>query len=91
MPLDPAEIARIDALLGAIDTDPGADWLGSALRRLIPGLHCRQCDAADVLEDPFRTSGMVDLHLLDTSGHCIRVTDVPAEATGILLARRAAA
>lgn len=90
MPLAPAEIGRIDALMGAIGGDAAIDQIDEALRRLVPGLACRHCDASDVLEEPFRSVGLIDLHLLDTRGHCIRVTDDPAEASAVLLAKRQA-
>lgn len=91
MALEAEAIARIDALVAAIGAEADAGSVAYALQRLLPGFTLRQCDASDVLEDPFRTVGPCDLHMLDTSSHCIRVTDDPAEATGILLAERVAA
>ena len=91
MSLLPAEIARLDALLAALDAQASVDVLDAALRRLLPGIACRRCDAADVLEEPFRSIAGIDLHLLDTSGHCIRVVAQANEATGFLLAARVAA
>ncbi|MEJ2409865.1 MAG: hypothetical protein P8Y58_08190 [Novosphingobium sp.] len=91
MALEAEAIARIDALVAAIGGRADAGSVAYALQRLVPGFALRQCDASDVLEDPFRTAGACDIHLLDTSHHCIRVTDDPAEATGLLLAAKAAA
>ena len=88
MSLVPEEIARVDALLAALDPDTGVSVLDAALRRLLPGIACRHCDAGDVLEEPFRNFGDIDLHLLDTSGHCIRVVDEPNQADAFLLAVR---
>lgn len=88
MPLQPVEIERIDALLAQLARDVPPEWLDQALRRLVPGLVCRHCDASDVLEEPFRALAEMDLHLLDTAGHCIRVTDDPAQATAVLIAAR---
>jgi len=88
MPLVPEELARIDALLAALGEDAEAQGFDLALRRLVPGVTCRHCDASDVLEEPFRQAGSIDLHLLDASGHCIRVTDNPEEATALLIAGR---
>lgn len=88
MSLAEAEIARIDALLAAIGAEAEPEVLDEALRRLLPGLACRHCDASDVLESPFRQAGNADLHLLDASSHCIRVTQDPAEATALLIARK---
>lgn len=84
-------IARIDALLSALGSDVAPETLEEALRHLLPGVECRRCDARDVLEEPFREAGRADVHLLDTSNHCIRVTDEPAEATALLIAEKVSA
>ncbi|MBT0668286.1 hypothetical protein HT136_07885 [Novosphingobium profundi] len=89
MALSESDIARIDALVAALGDGARPQMLGVALQRLVPGVALRQCDASDVLEDPFRSAGPCDLHLLDVSSHCIKVTDDPAEASGLLLAERA--
>lgn len=91
MAIEESGIARIDALFAALGSDVGADVLDQALRRLLPGIECRHCEASDVLEEPFREAGTVDLHFLDTSSPCIRVTAGPAEATAILLASKVSA
>lgn len=88
MALSELEMARIDALLGALGDAAQPQTLALALQRLVPGVALRQCDAGDVLEDPYLSTGACDVHLLDTSSHCIRVTGDPAEATGLLLAGR---
>ena len=84
-------IARIDALLSALGSDAAPETLAEALPQLLPGVECRRCDARDVLEEPFREAGRVDIHLLDTSNHCIKVTDQPAEATALLIAEKESA
>lgn len=89
MALAPEELARIDALIAALGEETEAQGFEQALRRLVPNLTCRHCDASDVLEEPFRQAGGLDLHLLDASSHCIRVTDNPEEATALLIAVRA--
>ena len=91
MAIDEAGIARIDALLAALGEEAAAETLDDALRRLLPGIECRRCDARDVLEEPFRETGRIDIHMLDTSNHCIRVTDRPAEATALLIAEKVSA
>ena len=91
MALEAEAIARIDALAGALGNAADTGSVAYAIQRLLPGFPLRQCDASDVLEEPFRSVGACDLHLLDTSSHCIRVTDSPEEATGILLAARVSA
>ena len=88
MGLGTAEIERIDALLAALGDGASAALVDAGLRRLLPGVTCRRCDAADVLEAPFRSGPAADLYLLDVSGHCIRVIGDPAQAGGILVAER---
>ncbi|MCJ2181962.1 hypothetical protein MTR62_04485 [Novosphingobium sp. 1949] len=89
MAISELELARIDALLSALGGAAQPDPLAIALQRLVPGLALRRCDASDVLEEPFRSAGACDLHLLDTADHCLLVTDQPERAGGLLLAARA--
>jgi hypothetical protein len=35
-----------------------------------------------------RRIGKFDLHLLDSGGHCVQITNDPQRATGIVLAKR---
>lgn len=91
MAIEDTGIARIDAFLSALGSEATPQLIDLALRRLLPGIECRHCDASDVLEEAFREGEVVDLHLLDTSSHCIRVTDEPTEATAILLASKVSA
>ncbi|MGJ4932530.1 hypothetical protein ACQR1I_08245 [Bradyrhizobium sp. HKCCYLS2038] len=58
------------------------------LRRRFPKLALTRCDASDVTETPYRSYAAFDLHLLDASDHCAGVTDDPAKATGLILAKR---
>lgn len=88
MGLQETDIDRIDALLAAIGGAAGADVAAYALERLLPDISQRRCDADDVLEEPFRSAAGFDLHLLDTSGHCIRVIDDPLATTALLIAAR---
>lgn len=91
MALSENDLARIDALVQALGDAARPEALGIALQRLVPGVALRQCDASDVLEEPYRSAGGCDLHLLDVSSHCIRVTGDPAEASGLLVAGRTVA
>jgi hypothetical protein len=54
----------------------------------LPGLVVLSCDAADILEDPWRSYPAIDLHFVDTRNHCTEMTRDPAVATGLLLATR---
>ena len=91
MALDPDAVSRLDALLAALGQAGNADVLETGLAQLLPAVGRRRCDASDVLEEPFRRGVGADLHLLDTAGHCIRVTSEPGEATALLIAVHAEA
>ena len=67
--------------------DAGSMAFGE-LRRRFPKLALTRCDASDVTEAPFSSYAAFDLHLLDASDHCAGVTDDPAKATGLILAKR---
>ncbi|SFG43714.1 hypothetical protein SAMN05518801_12632 [Novosphingobium sp. CF614] len=84
------ELVRLDALVRALQGQ-GAEALAYGVSRLFPHLSTRRCDAADVLEEPYAAIESCDLHLLDASTHCIRVTSDPVEANAILIASREAA
>lgn len=88
MALADYDIARIDALLAAVDAGVDIAALDGALTRLVPHVARRHCDADDVLEEPFRSHAAFDLHLLDISNHCIRVVAEPQQASALLLARK---
>lgn len=90
MALADYDIARIDALLSAVDAGVEIAAFDAALARLVPDMVRRHCDAGDVLEEPFRSHAAFDLHLLKTDHHCIAVTDDPAQATAVLIARKLA-
>ncbi|MEA1651202.1 hypothetical protein UAJ10_19515 [Nitrospirillum sp. BR 11164] len=79
------DLGLIDGLL---DMPAPADGVFADLRRHLPHLSWTRCDATDVAEEPFRRYPRFDLHLLDASDHCVRLTPDPAHATGVVLARR---
>ena len=63
----------------------------AALRSRYPGVSFSCCDAADMSgEEPYRRYGGFDFYLVDGSGHCARLTDDPVEATGVIVAEKAA-
>ncbi len=86
MALAESELAEIEQALAAPDA---ASLAYAALRGKFPHLAWIRCDASDVTETPFRSFREFDLHLLDSVDHCAQITDDPARATGIVLARRA--
>jgi hypothetical protein len=85
MALSTDELTAIDALLSGADSDASPI---PHLRQRFPGLSWTACDASDVAEPPFRVYSRFEMHLLNSSDHCSQITPDPAEATGIILARR---
>ena len=88
MALAAMELSEIEQALASSDAAPQAYI---ELRQKFPHLTWVRCDASDVTETPYRSFGLFDLHLLDSADHCAAITDDPARATGIVLAKRAAA
>jgi hypothetical protein len=86
MGLNADDIAWIDTLLGA----PGAEAASLAsVRKRFPGMSLTRCDPSDIgLETPFRSYEAFDLHLVDGSNHCWRLTQDPREATGLVFVAR---
>lgn len=87
MTLAAAELAEIEQML---ESSNAASHAYLELRQKFPHLAWIRCDASDVTETPYRSFGLFDLHLLDSADHCAQITDDPARATGIVLAKRAA-
>lgn len=85
MALAAAELAEIEQVL---TTSDAAAQAYLELRRKFTHLAWIRCDASDVMETPFRSFGAFDLHLFDSADHCAQITDDPARATGIVLAKR---
>jgi hypothetical protein len=81
------ELTEIDQVLSVLGMDV---HVVAELRRRFPRLSWTWCDAADVIETPFRSYARYDIHLLDSADHCSQITTDPARATGIVLARRKA-
>ncbi|MCC9624178.1 DUF6129 family protein [Thalassospira sp. MA62] len=79
------ELAEIDKMLSE---DAASPCTFADLRRSFPHLFWVRCDASDVSENPFRTIGDVDLHLIDSSAHCVEITSNLENATGFILAQR---
>jgi len=81
------ELTAIDQMLSAPQAD---QQVLAELRRRFSHLSWTKCDAADVIETPYRSYARFDIHLLDSADHCSHITDDPARATGIVLAMRGA-
>lgn len=85
MALNEEDLSVIGEMIAAAPAD-GQVFL--ALRQRFPQLSWTRCDASDVVEEPFRTLGIYDLHLMDAADHCVQITTDPARATGVVLAKR---
>ncbi len=85
MALNDEDLGVIGEMIAAAPAD---GQVFSALRQRFPQLSWTRCDASDVVEEPFRTVGNYDLHLMDAADHCVQITTDPARATGIVLAKR---
>jgi hypothetical protein len=74
---------EIDAVLA----QAGADSPTLArLRGLAEGLTATRCDASDLADElPFRSYPRCSLYLLDGRDHCMKITDDPDAATGLVL------
>lgn len=90
MALNESALAVIDTALAACGPDKALRCVAAELRAHLPGLVVLSCDAADVLEEPWRSYAAADLHFVDTRNHCTEMTRDPANATGLLLAAREA-
>ena len=84
MPMNEVQLESIEKFLLANPT--GAV---TAFRVEFPGVTLTHCDASDMGgEEPFRSLDQFDLYLLDARDHCVRITNDPEAATGIVLAKR---
>jgi hypothetical protein len=88
MAITDSELKQIETLFAARAADGG---LVAEFRRRFPGLSLTRCAASDLNgEQPYRRTSGFDLHLVDRSDHCWRLTADPARATGIVLAQHKA-
>lgn len=86
MPFTDEEIFRLMSLLQDAEGVPQAV---AQTHCLFPDKTVTRCDASDMGTDvPYRPFPGFDLYLVDGRNHCWRITGEPAEATGIVLARR---
>lgn len=86
MAITDTDFAEIETLLAG--GAASAAFTGE-FRRRFPGLTFTRCAASDVdHEVPYRRYPGFDLHLVDRSNHCWRMTADPGRATGIVLAAR---
>jgi hypothetical protein len=85
MSFTPAEVSQLESLLALSD---GGAQAALEFRSRFPGRSLTRCDASDMATDePFRRFAAFDVYLVDGRDHCWRLTDDPAAATGVVLAR----
>lgn len=58
------------------------------LRGCFPDINFLRMSARDVDEAPFRALDDYNLYLLDTSEHCVKITNNPDLATAVVVAQR---
>ncbi|MFG1430173.1 hypothetical protein V5F44_06080 [Xanthobacter sp. V2C-8] len=85
MAMSNTDLSEIEKVLTAQDL---AMPVFSELRARLPKLSWTQCDASDMTEAPFRSFAAFEIHLIDTSDHCVQITSDPARATGVILAKK---
>lgn len=84
MAISAAELQNL-VELGSTACAAGEDVL-AMLRPRFPALTITRCPSSDVTESPFQQGDYFDLHLVDTSEHCWRLTNNMAATTAVLLA-----
>jgi hypothetical protein len=88
MAITDRDLADIEMLLAG---DAAGAAFPAEFRQRFPRLTLTRCAASDVdHEVPYRRYPGFDLHLVDRSDHCWRMTADPGRATGIVLAARKA-
>ncbi|MFA5985598.1 MAG: hypothetical protein WC782_16385 [Methylococcaceae bacterium] len=84
MAISTEAVEQIQALLKAEKTT--AERIAE-LKKAFPTLSVTRCDASDVdAETIWLETADINVYLLDTSEHCVRVTNTPASATGLIIA-----
>lgn len=83
--LDEPTLSSIEVVIDQLMTAGQA--LVPELKRRFPGVMFVRCSARDMAESPYRTHERYRLYLLDRSDHCIRVTNEPGRADGIIVAQ----
>jgi hypothetical protein len=85
MALSTEELTEIEQVLSGLAADAP---VVAEMKGRFPKLSWTRCDASDVVEAPYRSSAVYDIHLLNSTDHCSQITSDPAKATGVILAKR---
>lgn len=83
----PLSIALIDSIAAKISAFPGNGGIPIPdLRASFPGITFVRCRAEDMDDAPYRRGKGYDLYLIDCSSACIKLTDQPEAADGVVVA-----
>lgn len=86
MALGASEVDRILLLTSRVSD---SNQIFQGLKQLLPGVPVTRCDASDVdAEAPFFENESVALYFLDTSEHCVTLTQSPEQAMGVVVAAK---
>jgi hypothetical protein len=85
MALTAEELTEIEQVLSGLASDAPVI---AEMKGRYPKLSWTRCDASDVVEAPYKSNALYDIHLLNSTDHCSQITSDPAKATGIILAKR---
>ncbi len=85
MALSAEELTEIELVLAGLAADAPVI---AEMKGRYPKLSWTRCDASDVVEAPYKSTALYDIHLLNTHVQCAQITSDPAQATGIILAKR---
>ena len=84
MAINPETVEEIQAMLTASAT---VSERIATLRKNISGLSITRCDASDMdAETAWFEAPDLNVYLIDTSEHCVRITNAPQTATGLIIA-----
>ncbi|PPD04508.1 MAG: hypothetical protein CTY29_05395 [Methylobacter sp.] len=84
MAINPETVEQIQALLTASATP--SERIAN-LRQSVAGLSITRCDASDMdAEVAWLEAADLNVYLIDTSEHCVRITNAPLNATGLIIA-----
>ena len=84
MALNDAQITAIEDAIGSLHL--AGNPLLSGLRSQFPEVVFVRCEAQDMDSTPYRSGEHYQLYLFDRSEICIRLTDQPESADGVIVA-----
>ena len=77
----------LDDILAFVNAEGGQADVIAKLRERWPGMHFTHCLEDELcLEQPVREGDTANVYVVDGSEHCMKITNDPQGATGILIA-----